>query len=388
MSEGVPPTVQELAQQALDAPDDNNFIAHVEALRAALRRRGPLARLQDHLNDPLRDAALLERIAAADRDGLREIVEAHPKLIDPDALAVPKVTRTWSTDRAPPDREWLIPSWLAAHRVALLTGRASRGKSWLVAHLAAAVAARRQKWIDDTQHPNVNGGVSKVPQIEETAFGHVVIATWEDEAEELDRRLYAVGPAGLDDRLHHLDMSAHGPLWNHEGLTPIGEWLRSYCDRPEVKMLVVDPLSGAFAGDEIQRASVRRFMSNWDAWARETNTTIVMVGHPSKADNDSLDGAYSGSTDWLAAPRGLLFLNAHAPDQGDIGDDRPDRIYTLKCVKVSYGPRPEPIYLQRAPSGKWKACAPPPAAPKSRQGKRAQNGDTDAAVPAEDPDVG
>ena len=46
----------------------------------------------------------------------------------------------------PPDREWLLPGWLAVGRVHLLTGSGGRGKSRLALQLAAALASDAPAW--------------------------------------------------------------------------------------------------------------------------------------------------------------------------------------------------------------------------------------------------
>lgn len=339
---------------------------HDEASRHAIAKS--LQPLKDALGvtgeNPKRDDRLLAAAAvAASADD-----DAGALAVLQKAATDSLVARTDWTG-VPPPREWLIPEWLAAGRVALLTGRAGRGKSWLTAHLAAAVAAGRSCWLPTAQTLPGQDTPAPAPCLVEAEPTAAVLASWEDEADELHRRLLSIGRDDIGDRLHHLDMAGRGPLWTEDTNTAVGEALREHCEKHLARLLVVDPLAGAFAGDEIARASVRYFMSDWDAWARRTKCTVVMVGHPPKSDDD-----YSGSTDWLAAARGLLVLsrvkqetNTKGKPTGRIvddhhGEDLPGSVYRLAVRKSSYGRLPtDRLYLGRTDKGTWEtAIAPKP----------------------------
>ena len=121
----------------------------------------------------------------------------------------------WSA--APPRREWLIDGWLSRGRVALLSGRGAVGKSKLGIQLGHAIASESagqdgtRRWFEGG--PEINIGEE-----------HVVFATWEDDADEIMRRMldhpaYAHGDAtaalnaDLADRFHAFDLAGQGPLW-------------------------------------------------------------------------------------------------------------------------------------------------------------------------------
>ena len=84
------------------------------------------------------------------------------------------VVRDWS--KVVPPREWLVLNWLPRGRVALLTGEGGQGKSLLALQLAAAVAAGDPVWL--------SGG----PKLAISNTTTAVIATWEDEADEISVR--------------------------------------------------------------------------------------------------------------------------------------------------------------------------------------------------------
>ena len=249
----------------------------------------------------------------------------------------------WSA--APPPREWLIDGWLSRGRVALLSGRGAVGKSKLGIQLGHVIASESAGQ-DGTRHwfeggPEINIGEE-----------HVVFATWEDDADEIMRRMldhpvYAHGNAAaalnadLADRFHVIDLAGQGPLWEqcdrgHGRLTETGMALRLRCEAVGARLLVMDPLAAAYADSEINRGAVRAFIGSWDAWAREADCTVLIVGHPPKS-NAGNDARYSGSTDWRNGVRSFLFLERMEGMQ--------DRA-TLIADKVNFAPKSEDIVLE------------------------------------------
>lgn len=260
------------------------------------------------------------------------------------------------------EREWIIPQWLPAGRVALFTGDGGIGKSRLVLMLLAGMAAGIPGWIGGDEQSSTSLALSG------NVATRVMIASWEDEHEEISRRLmraasadvgYAPAewctPEYLGERLIFVDMAGEGPLWGPEhgrhvstssGLTTTGRQLRLLAEQHEVSLLVIDPLAAAYGGDENTRGLVRSFMSSFDAWARKTGCAVLLVAHPPKSSGQS----YSGSTDWQAAARTLWLMAPSKTHGADL---------VLSCEKANYAPPPRPVLLQRespeAPDGFWSA---------------------------------
>lgn len=303
---------------------------HVEAVRQESRRRQARGILEDAgKNIQQADAGDLDAILGKASDALDQAASGNLDQVKP---------RTdWSGE--PPERVWLIPGWLPAHRVVLLTGEGGRGKSRLALQLAAAVARASREWLP--------GG----PDLHQAKPAPSVLATWEDEPEEVARRLRGMLQTpgrveDLGDRLHHVGLAGRGPLWEPAGggsrhtstlgeLSGVGRWLRRYCERSGARLLVVDPLAAAYACNENDRGLVRQFMASWDGWAREARCTVLLLAHPSKA-----DPAYSGSTDWQAAARAVWTLG--------LDKDVKDRTL-LKCLKTSYGMTADLLHLTGYP---------------------------------------
>lgn len=267
---------------------------------------------------------------------------------------------TLDTQTTAAARDWLIPDWLPSGRLASLYGSGGIGKSWLALALAAVTAGGGGQFLV----AGSSGSPPHTPTVS-TPGGDVVYASWEDEPDEALRRLVALSRqfGGLDvrGRLHYVYMGGHGDLWGTSPtgsrhistpgeLTAAGRQLRGECERRGARLLIIDPLAAAYGIDENSRALVRQFCANWDAWARETDCAVLLVGHPPKAEGPG----YAGSTDWHNAPRARWEL-----EQVQVGNrDRAGAKVTapaLTCKKSSYGPTPDRLWLSWQEGGGWGA---------------------------------
>ena len=141
----------------------------------------------------------------------------------------PIALSTWVGQPEPKPRKWLVDGWLPAGRVVLLTGPGGVGKSRLVLQLAAGIASggadQEDAWIEAPRDVlSLGTGVEK-------GGSPVVYASWEDEPEEVWRRLSGISsqkaaPWVTPERLAHLhiaDMAGHGPIWAPDGSRHISD---------------------------------------------------------------------------------------------------------------------------------------------------------------------
>ena len=323
------------------------------------------------------EAALMDAVARAFGEGGVEAAreawrEQEAKGIDVAAASL------WG--KRPAERDWLVPGWLPRGRVGLFTGEGGGGKSRAALQLGAALATGAPRWI----YAFANKSDFKDAMLGVGLHGNgqpvnVVICTWEDEAEEVGRRLWDLGAAGpwvkgvpdreIGARLHVADLAGAGPLWAPRAggsghvstmgaLTGKGRWLRRFAEEKEARLLIVDPLAAAFALNENDRGLVRGFMADWDRWGRGTDCAVLLIAHPPKGDAD-----WSGSTDWHAASRAVWTLGLEDTGTGEQpvdgkgepkGKPKPAPAPCLKCIKSSYGALPDPVWLRRCGAG-WLA---------------------------------
>ena len=248
----------------------------------------------------------------------------------------------------PPSRAWLVESRIPAHRYGMITGTGGNGKSYVMLALARAMA-NPERW--DILPPGEDPPIWIDWPIQEG--GPVIWLTWEDEPEEIDRRLGRDGRADVGEALHVVDLAEHGPLWAPKpsgsghtstvaGLTPTGRAVRSLAETKGAALLVVDPLAAAFVSNENDRGLVRAFASSWDGWARRVRCTAAMIAHPSK----DREHTYSGNTDWQASSRWMLHVRGVTDQDSAHGDNGRPNLRVLDWAKANYGPKAESVYLK------------------------------------------
>lgn len=234
----------------------------------------------------------------------------------------------------PEAREWLIPDWLPAKRAGVLHGSGGLGKSMVALNLCFALATGSD-WLgirtSDTQ---------RLP---------VVFASYEDELDELARRLSWIQSAGEEGRdvklLHLLELVDELPLWTAEGdyqmpqATSAHTRLLDTAAGLEAKLLVIDSAAAAYMANENARSAVRSFIKSLDAWARLNGCAVILIAHDNKM------GGASGSTDWLNGARFGWHLTssdctAHSRKSGHY------RPYLLN-EKANYAPDGAQLWLRR-----------------------------------------
>ena len=246
-------------------------------------------------------------------------------------------------------RAWLIDQFLIAHELTLFNGQGGVGKSRLMLQIVAKLACGWE-------------GTAWQSKDRQSHFSHnqdkkrVYIASWEDDGHEHARRLRtAIKRLGWIDyrpcqeKIKFVDLRAdgRGPLWGvppgqnlntRAGLLPFGEVFLNQAKAFGPNLLVLDPLSAVFGGNENDRASVREFTSFFSRWANENKCAVLILAHPPKS-----GASYSGNTDWEGSPRGMWFL--YREETKEDSQNESDR-YKLEVTKLSYAAKPTPFSLE------------------------------------------
>ena len=264
-------------------------------------------------------------------------------------------------------REWLIPQWLPANTVTMFTGEGGAGKSWLTLQAVCQVVC-------GFRDAYLNPDFRKTADVQQRR--HVVFATYEDEPAEIKRRLQALasGMPWIKDSLttihqhvHIVDMRGIGSVWgpglgnhiqNTGDLLPAGEDLRAICEEKQARLLVMDPLSGAFGGNENDRTAVYDFVSSFRGWGDDVGCAMLVIGHLPKSAEGKAAG-FSGSTAWEASVRSMWMLDKQSFEEKSKGkDDEQTRYYwTLSHTKSNYAPLQSDIPLIKSGTGWWTQAA-------------------------------
>jgi RecA-family ATPase len=231
--------------------------------------------------------------------------------------------------RPPRETEWIVEDRVLANDVTLLYGDGGVGKSWLALQLAASVATGKP-WLG----------------LEVRKPGKAFYLSAEDDHQQVTNRLHAVASGLGADRealrnLQLFDVSLNpvtalatfdreGAIKDTEIWKDLVELVRS--ERPA--LMIVDTLTDAFAGNEIDKLQVKAFIHRLRVLAKTAETAIVVLGHPSMSGLESGRGT-SGSTAWNNSTRMRLFLQKD-PIFLKGGKLDPDR-RILTAMKTNYG---------------------------------------------------
>ena len=274
-------------------------------------------------------------------------------------------------------REWLIPHWLPANTVTMFTGQGGTGKSWLTLQVACEIASHAESgaWGDNSytvpEKAEYDDGMHTDPK-------HIVCATYEDEPAEIKRRLNALTSSFdwiaserkiIEEHLHIVDMRGVGSIWGpglekHISVTGellrTGEALRKVCEDIGARLLILDPLSGAFGGNENDRTAVYDFVSSFRGWGDAAKCAMLVIGHLPKGAEGRAAG-FSGSTAWEASARAMWLIGTKVRDEDEgkskrkHGDQSEDEktYYALQHTKSNYTRLQKEVPLAKNQYGWW-----------------------------------
>ena len=270
-------------------------------------------------------------------------------------------------------REWLVPGWLPSNTVTLFNGHGGIGKSHMVLQHVAAISQGLAKCYFNTEMKTNNAPtLAAGPQ-------NIIVVTWEDEPEEIASRFKKIEDSfawadydTIRENVHIVDMRGFGPIWapaqegsGHENTrcAPTDAWpiLQGICNDNDASLLVLDPLSGAYTGNENARGMVYEFVSALRKWGEDTQTTTLMIGHFPKS---TAQGKYSGSTAWPASVRSMWALDTNTgtvqktttdKKKGKDNEGNPEakEYYSLTHEKANYSPSQAEVFLKKEENGLW-----------------------------------
>ena len=228
----------------------------------------------------------------------------------------PTVELIRAADLTPERVEWLWDGWLAASKLHILGGAPGTGKTTLALSIAAAVSTG-SRWPDGSRAPT----------------GNVVIWSGEDgQADTLVPRLMLQG-ANLDrvffvsDVRHGDTRRAFDPALDMQALKEMLQKIG------EVRLLVIDPVVSAVAGDSHKNTEVRRSLQPIVDLAAQTNCAVLGITHFSKGTSgrDPVE-RLTGSLAFGALARVVLVAAKRE------GDDQVRDVRLLLRAKSNIGP--------------------------------------------------
>lgn len=328
-------------------------------------------------------AAQLQRDLAIslpeDAEGKAKVIRDRQVLIDgiktlDRIVNRPQIKVESLIDRPRVDRNWLLYPLLPTAEVTLCTGQGGFGKSFLLLQIACLLTAGFN-----------DGALTKSeirsmtpyhyflqPQIEDLNYTEpspVVYASYEDNIDEINRRInYIFGRFAFAENkkheilsnFHPVPMRQHGPVWapdlgkhiqTRSQATDAAHQLQKICAARQAKLLIIDPLSAGFYGDENSKAEAYAFINWWAAWGEDTQTAVLISAHLPKS-TDARRSGYSGAVAWEGAVRSLFTLDRFDLNENEEGErekekspagkglvNKPRKWYlAIKGIKGNYAP--------------------------------------------------
>jgi len=229
------------------------------------------------------------------------------------------VDRADNLDPEPVD--WLWPDWLAAGKMHILGGKPGAGKTTIAMSLAAKVSC---------------GGLW--PDGSPTTAGNVVVWSGEDDTSDtLVPRLIASG-ADLKRVFFISGVMENGVRRCFDPANDVDALRRKVSDIGNVRLLIIDPIVNAIAGDSHKNAEVRRLQPLVDMCVTE-GTALLGITHFSKgtAGREPTE-RLTGSLAFGALARVVMIAARHHDDnepgilcraKSNIGTDRGGFEYIL-----------------------------------------------------------
>jgi RecA-family ATPase/DNA polymerase I-like protein with 3'-5' exonuclease and polymerase domains len=236
--------------------------------------------------------------------------------------------RRWDHEPVP-EQEWSVHERFPLRQAVLLSGEGGFGKSFAALQLCAGHAAGRD-WFGLRLRP-----------------GPAILVDAEDDPRVLQYRLTtiarhlgttctALADAGLNVVSLVGEDAVLGALARKTGIIePTERYRRLHETVGDVKPVMTAIASSAdvFAGNELDRAQVRQFVSLLTRLGITANGTVMLISHPSLTGINTGTGL-SGSTQWHNAVRARAVMKMVKPEDGEPAD--PD-LRQIEFHKNQYG---------------------------------------------------
>ncbi|MGY4624581.1 AAA family ATPase [Bradyrhizobium sp. USDA 4486] len=207
-------------------------------------------------------------------------------------------------------QRWLASARIPSGDLTIVSGNGGSGKTEILVQLLIYVAAGLGDWLGCT----VDAGAALLLSCEEPE--HNI----RDRVERICKHR-CIDPYNLPD-LHMLFPDLESTWLVHAGKdgrlsrAPLLDWLEAWIIEHNPRLVVIDNVAAVFDGEAIARRQVRAFLAMLRRIAREHDTAIVLLDHPSVRGMADGTGT-ANSVDWRNSVRSMLHLSDPEKDDPD-----------------------------------------------------------------------
>jgi RecA-family ATPase len=253
------------------------------------------------------------------------------RIADPPASFDPITPCAWEGTKAPQQR-WQAAGRIPSGDLTILSGNGGAGKTEIAVQLLVSVAADLGDWLGCVVEP----GPALFLSCEEPE------ANVRDRIERICRHR-SINPHSLPNlHLHFPDLESTwlaaadhrtGKIAKTGLLVAVENWI----GRVKPRLVVIDSIAAVFDGEAIARRQVRSFLAMLRKLARDNDTAIVLLDHPSVRGMADGSGT-ANSVDWRNSVRSMLHLSDPEKEDQDIRQ--------LEVKKSNYGRSGEKVTLR------------------------------------------
>jgi hypothetical protein len=264
-----------------------------------------------------------------------QAVDWSPELTEP-VIDIPVVFPFPINGEEIPRRPWLVPGLVLRKQVTVMVAPPGSGKSLLTLQLAMVCSAGTTSW---------NGWRPR-------GRFRVLMINSEEDHDEMLRRFYAAHKVmNIPDELLSGVVMAESPedivVAEHDNrtktviATPMKEQIIATIRRQKIDIVIVDPFSETFKGDENDNSQLKWAAVLWREVARRTNVAILLVHHTKKYAQDMAGdpdaGRGGGSLTGVARIVSTLFPMTEREEElfkkGAKSPEERDRIQRIKFIR-------------------------------------------------------
>ncbi len=236
--------------------------------------------------------------AVADRSGLNGHTPKRKATPEPTGLAT-----TCMTDINTEPLRWIVPAYVPEGKQVILAGDGGHGKSACLLDLAACLS--RGQCAFGLEYPN--------PITADT----LLISCEDDPADTIKPRLLA---AGADMRKIHVvnGVALAGGKVGRFSLAAFQALEEELIERPEIKLVVIDPVAGFIGGrDDHKDSELRELLGPLGEVVARCHATVFLIKHLNKGDSRKAVERVGGSVAYINSVRAAYLVAPSEENEDD-----------------------------------------------------------------------
>ena len=268
---------------------------------------------------------------------------------------------------SPPPQKYVIEGLLPEPVAAAIVAPGSTGKSFWLMQLAACVA---------TGTPFMGQPISRP--------GAVLMLGAEDDRDEMARRLHSItkeyewdglrlDPEMLGNNFYSISLlGKDNRLTVHDGRdivreeSRVRELIRMAQAIPDLRLIIIDPVSRFRSGDENDNEAATRFVEVLEQIREETGVTVLCAHHSRKGSTGEGADDIRGASAFVDALRFAATLAKPRPEKG-LERDEADKLVRFNVVKSNYRTDISEQWMRRGIGGVLKPTDPPAHKPRQAE---------------------